>query len=50
MILKVGGIFILAFVVGYFAGGIVGKIKAASKKKKARTPLPRGKSNAEKLN
>jgi len=50
MILKVGGIFILAFVVGYFVGGIVGKIKATSKKNKASSPFPREKSKAEKLN
>lgn len=50
MILKVSGIFILAFVVGYFAGGIAGKIKAASKKKKADIPNPRLKSDAERLN
>lgn len=50
MILKVSGIFILAFIIGYAAGGIAVKIKAASKKKKADIPHPPEKSRAEKLN
>jgi len=51
MILKVSGIFILAFIVGYAAGGIAVKIRAASKKKKeANNPPPLEKSRAEKLN
>jgi hypothetical protein len=52
MILKITGIFILAFIAGYFAGGIPAKTKKRKaeleKKKKMANPPPQGK--AEKLN
>jgi len=54
MILKVSGVFILAFAIGYLVGGLVVKIKkrkaASNKLKKVEAPFPPEKSKSERLN
>lgn len=54
MILKVGGVFILAFVLGYIVAGLANRIKrkkaASNKLKKVDIPFSPEKNKAERLN
>lgn len=54
MILKVGGVFILAFAIGYLVGGLATKIKkrkaASNKLKKVETPFSPEKSKSQRFN